>query len=286
MHPTFATAANLDLLEDFYRRWRENSSSVDERWQAFFEGFELAGSSGGTSDTSQTGVVRMVYVYRNAGHLRAHLDPLSDPPGPHPMLELSQFGLRDADLDRKFDCSVFRGLGAGTLRELIAAPRRNVLPHHRRRVHAHPGHAHPPLVAGTHGAAAQSARTSPASTEDPHSEEPALRRAVRAFPAHPLHRPETVLARRGRNADPDSRSDRRERRPTYARPARSSSAWPTAAGSTCWRTFSASPTRRSSPQFEDNFLPDSMDGDGDVKYHLGFSSDRVNDAPGKRSTSR
>ena len=29
-------------------------------------------------------------------------------------------------------------------------------------------------------------------------------------------------------------------------------------------------------QFEENYLPDSMDGDGDVKYHLGFSSDRVN----------
>ena len=28
-------------------------------------------------------------------------------------------------------------------------------------------------------------------------------------------------------------------------------------------------------QFEDNYLPDSTDGDGDVKYHLGFSGDRV-----------
>src|SRR5262249_45687471 len=27
--------------------------------------------------------------------------------------------------------------------------------------------------------------------------------------------------------------------------------------------------------FEDNYLPDSVDGDGDVKYHLGFSSDRT-----------
>src|SRR5262249_33655425 len=26
-------------------------------------------------------------------------------------------------------------------------------------------------------------------------------------------------------------------------------------------------------EFEDNFLPDSSDGDGDVKYHLGFSGD-------------
>ncbi|HZY87735.1 MAG TPA: 2-oxoglutarate dehydrogenase E1 component, partial [Gemmataceae bacterium] len=29
-------------------------------------------------------------------------------------------------------------------------------------------------------------------------------------------------------------------------------------------------------QFEDKYLPEMSDGDGDVKYHLGFSSDRVN----------
>ena len=28
-------------------------------------------------------------------------------------------------------------------------------------------------------------------------------------------------------------------------------------------------------EFEDNYLPDSVDGDGDVKYHLGFSADHV-----------
>jgi 2-oxoglutarate dehydrogenase E1 component len=28
-------------------------------------------------------------------------------------------------------------------------------------------------------------------------------------------------------------------------------------------------------EFEDNFLPNSIDGDGDVKYHLGFAADRV-----------
>src|SRR5438270_25551 len=28
-------------------------------------------------------------------------------------------------------------------------------------------------------------------------------------------------------------------------------------------------------EFEENYLPDSRDGDGDVKYHLGFSSDRI-----------
>ena len=39
-------------------------------------------------------------------------------------------------------------------------------------------------------------------------------------------------------------------------------------------------------EFEDNYLPDSMDGDGDVKYHLGFSSDRITPHGATRSTCR
>ena len=54
----------------------------------------------------------------------------------------------------------------------------------------------------------------------------------------------------------------------------SSSAWPIAAGSTCWPTRSNKPFAEIFNEFEDNYLPQSThDGDGDVKYHLGFSAD-------------
>src|SRR5258705_23244 len=43
--------------------------------------------------------------------------------------------------------------------------------------------------------------------------------------------------------------------------------------------FVANPVRKPYQEifteFEENYVPDSRDGDGDVKYHLGFSSDRV-----------
>ena len=85
-------------------------------------------------------------------------------------------------------------------------------------------------------------------------QEPALRRAVRAVPAHPLHRPEALLAGRGRDAHPAAGSHRREGR-RRAASARSSWAWPTAAGSTSWPTSSASPTRRSSPSSRTTTCP-------------------------------
>ena len=37
---TIAARANLDLIEENYRRWQE-ARAVDSGWSAFFEGFEL-----------------------------------------------------------------------------------------------------------------------------------------------------------------------------------------------------------------------------------------------------
>jgi 2-oxoglutarate dehydrogenase E1 component len=41
MRTSIATRANLDLIEENYRRWQQNPESVDSGWAAFFEGFEL-----------------------------------------------------------------------------------------------------------------------------------------------------------------------------------------------------------------------------------------------------
>ena len=57
--------------------------------------------------------------------------------------------------------------------------------------------------------------------------------------------------------------------------ARSTSAWPTAAGSTSSPTSWASPTARSSTSSPaERPIPADVGGSGDVKYHLGTSSDR------------
>src|SRR5262245_13172611 len=118
---SFANRANLDLIDEFYQRWRRDPASVDETWRAFFEGFELGGTAAGPG---QTNVVRLIFAYRDLGHFLAHLNPLEPPPpASHPLLELSEFGLSENDLDRAFDVSAFRGMTQATLRELLAALR-------------------------------------------------------------------------------------------------------------------------------------------------------------------
>src|SRR5262245_31876162 len=104
---TVAIRDNLDVIEAAFERWRRDPTSVDEAWRTFFEGFELGLGQPGrfAVDRAQSGIVRLIYAYRDLGHFLARLDPLTDPPKSHPLLELSEFGLTEPDLPRVFDTS-------------------------------------------------------------------------------------------------------------------------------------------------------------------------------------
>src|SRR5205807_7415559 len=93
MNASFATRWNQGAIDDAYRRWQADPAAVDDLWRAFFEGFALAErTSAPAADASaQLGIFRLVQAYRHLGHLIAHVDPLTDPPPPHPSLELAQF---------------------------------------------------------------------------------------------------------------------------------------------------------------------------------------------------
>ncbi len=153
---SFASRYNLDAIEDAYARWQVDPAAVDESWRLFFEGFQLGLQTPALpppDGRTQTGVVRLIDAYRDLGHFLANLDPLSEPKTSYPLLELHQFGLDESDLDRTFDTHYFVGLPAGDASRAAQGPPRNVLRQHRRRVHAHPGHGHPPLAPGANGAA-------------------------------------------------------------------------------------------------------------------------------------
>jgi len=130
--PILADAYNRDLLEATYQQWLTEPNSVDATWQSFFAGAEFAGNGIHRKIDElhppiagdmrlQTGVVRLISWYRQVGHLQAHIDPLSAvAPPPHPMLQLETFGLREADLDTTVDVSMAFGLTAPTtLRALV-----------------------------------------------------------------------------------------------------------------------------------------------------------------------
>jgi 2-oxoglutarate dehydrogenase E1 component len=126
---------NSSTLEQLYRRWQSDPQAVDASWAAFFAGMEFASCAPTTANRSltsadvlaqavrrQIGVERLIDWYRRAGHLQARIDPLAMdtatavPPG----VDLSRFDLTEDDLEELVDVASLYGLhGAVRLRHLI-----------------------------------------------------------------------------------------------------------------------------------------------------------------------
>ena len=100
---------------------------MSEQWRMFFAGFDLAyrpsGPVASERAADQSKVASLIFAYRNVGHLIADLDPLGSSPDSHPLLELEAFGLTDATLDQIFDAGHLHlgGPQQASLREIIAA---------------------------------------------------------------------------------------------------------------------------------------------------------------------
>jgi len=132
MRTSIATRANLDLLDENYERWLQNPRSVDSDWAAFFEGFELGNlpQRNGAAVAAPTGEVRegplqtrvdgLVYAYRILGHTIARLNPLADKRPENPMLTLRELGFSEKDLDLRVSSKFLSDNRQMTLREMIA----------------------------------------------------------------------------------------------------------------------------------------------------------------------
>ncbi len=115
-------------IEEQYRLWQTAPDKLPADWQAFFTGFELGGGGvpgRGESPVEalkESSVQSLIYRYRDIGHLLACTDPLSPCSLSHPLLDLAAFDLSDADLDTPFHTRRFMTQSA-TLREILGVMR-------------------------------------------------------------------------------------------------------------------------------------------------------------------
>ena len=141
MRTSLVNAFNAGLLDENYERWQRDPASVDATWSAFFEGFELGASGKNGAGTKaatepraqaetettelplQTRVEGLVYAYRTLGHTIARLDPLSDERPDQPLLSLRELGFSEKDLDLIVSSRFFKGGQKMRLREMIAGLR-------------------------------------------------------------------------------------------------------------------------------------------------------------------
>jgi 2-oxoglutarate dehydrogenase E1 component len=124
-----AVAWNAEFIEEQYKRWKADPTSVSRDWCFFFEGFELAASGApeaveGFDEEQllrQSRVESLIYRYRDLGHLLACLDPLAACPTEHSLLSLEAFNLTSQDLDREFFTRRFATDRHAPLKEIIQA---------------------------------------------------------------------------------------------------------------------------------------------------------------------
>ena len=128
--------ANGEYLEQLYGQYRADPASVAPSWAETFAAMD-AGEAAEPADAASAGsgvtltswpaaippgveVANMVHAYRELGHFCADLDPLGQQRPPHPLLDISEYGFCESDLDRHVGNGGFNGTTDGTLRDLLA----------------------------------------------------------------------------------------------------------------------------------------------------------------------
>lgn len=131
---SFLNAAHSAYFADLYDQYLQHPDTVEPSWRAFFQGYDFGSQSYGLEpETIQTEttqipehvlkefqVVRLIDGYRMRGHLFTKTNPVRARRKYAPTLDIKNFNLAESDLDTVFNAGENLGIGAATLREIVA----------------------------------------------------------------------------------------------------------------------------------------------------------------------
>ncbi len=132
---SYITNSHPAYIESLYQEFVQNPEAIDPDMKKFFEGFDFAVANGSGVATSSNGqtttavdgidwmkeirVYRLILGYRNKGHLLAKTNPIRARKDRGANLDLSFFGLSDADMNTTYQAGNLIGLGATTLKNIL-----------------------------------------------------------------------------------------------------------------------------------------------------------------------
>lgn len=125
---SYLNPANATYIDSLYQAYKQDPESVEYGWQKFFEGFDFGRGSEANMVSNETpehflkeiNVLNLIDGYRSRGHLFTKTNPVRERRKYFPGKELSTFGLSDADLDTVFNAGVEVGIGPAKLRDIVA----------------------------------------------------------------------------------------------------------------------------------------------------------------------
>ncbi|MFP2996934.1 2-oxoglutarate dehydrogenase E1 component [Spongiivirga sp. MCCC 1A20706] len=129
---SFLNAAHTAYFADLYDQYLINPDAVEPSWRAFFQGFDFGSENGlafsengheagviPESVQKEFQVVQLIDGYRSRGHLFTKTNPVRERRKYEPTLALENFGLSNDDLDKTFSAGEILGIGKSTLSEII-----------------------------------------------------------------------------------------------------------------------------------------------------------------------
>ena len=129
---SFLNAAHTAYFADLYDQYLQNPDSVEPSWRAFFQGYDFGSENYGLDGEIVEGVstqvpehvlkefqvIKLIDGYRTRGHLFTKTNPVRNRRKYAPTLDIENFGLSKNDLKTVFNAGEVLGIGPQTLEEI------------------------------------------------------------------------------------------------------------------------------------------------------------------------
>ncbi|WP_291782766.1 2-oxoglutarate dehydrogenase E1 component [Cecembia sp.] len=149
---SYISNAHVAYIDELYAAYQTDPESIDPSWKTFFDGFEFAitkfgeDENGGAQSTVSTGTVQkakngslatpgtimdmeqlpkeikvraLIHAYRSRAHLRSKTNPVRERRDRKALLDLEDFGLEQNDLNTEFQAGKEIGIGTAKLSKIL-----------------------------------------------------------------------------------------------------------------------------------------------------------------------
>jgi len=126
----FSYVGNSDVnaIEDLFIQYQKDANSVDKTWQDFFKGFEFAKTDYSSQNnglipenvSKEFKVINLINGYRMRGHLFTKTNPVRQRRKYKPDMSIEVFGLSEKDLDTVFQAGTEIEIGPAKLRDIVS----------------------------------------------------------------------------------------------------------------------------------------------------------------------
>lgn len=116
---------DVSAVDGLYNQYKTDPNSVDESWRQFFQGFEFFQKNYDQEGEIPEGtlkefkVINLIEAYRSRGHLFTQTNPVRERRKYSPTLDIQNFGLDNGDLNTVFHAGSEIGIGAASLKDII-----------------------------------------------------------------------------------------------------------------------------------------------------------------------